>query len=166
MDVRGRVWAPAIALVVIASLGLLVALFDILVTILFGLLLDAQGLAAPRFRPLGAAVYHAICVIPNGCILFGAVQMMRFKSWGWAQAASVLAIFNIGSGCCILGIPVGVWSLNVLGNRRVKQAFGIDDADAPAGAVPPEPGIDDCPWCETRVIPDEDGRCPACGRPI
>lgn len=39
--------------------------------------------------------------------------------------------------------------------------------NSPAGALKPVAiPLEDCPYCEQAVIPDTDGRCPACRRPI
>lgn len=46
-----------------------------------------------------------------------------------------------------------VQSLNKSSPSAASQAEAVDPTE-------------DCPWCEAKVIPDRDGRCPACHRPI
>jgi hypothetical protein len=125
--VRGRVTAPAIALVVVGAVGLAASLFNI------GWAFVEQGIdpTAPemvrRFQqgakgPVAAAVQTAFALV-NVLIIFGGVQMMRFRSWGLALTAAILAMLNFGSCCCVAGLPVGIWSLVVLLMPEVKAAF-------------------------------------------
>ena len=72
--------------------------------------------------PVAAAIQAAF-VLLNIVILIGAIQMVRFKMWGYSLTASILAMINIGTCCCILGLPVGIWSLIVLFQPQVKNAF-------------------------------------------
>jgi hypothetical protein len=135
--VRGRVTAPAIALVVVASVGLVASLFNI------GWAFVEQGVDpdAPemvrRFQqgakgPVPAVVQTAFAIV-NLLIIAGGVQMMRFRSWGLALTASILAMLNFGSCCCVAGVPVGIWSLVVLLMPEVKAAF--EQASLAAGAA-------------------------------
>ncbi|MBW8884078.1 MAG: hypothetical protein JF612_04715 [Planctomycetia bacterium] len=59
----------------------------------------------------------------NVFIIVCAVQMMKLQSWGMAVAGSVLAMLNIGSCCCVVGIPVGLWSLAVLMSPDIITIF-------------------------------------------
>lgn len=49
--------------------------------------------------------------------------MLRFQSRVFAIVASVFAIVNIGTCCCVLGAPVGIWCLIVLMGQDVIRAF-------------------------------------------
>ena len=55
--------------------------------------------------------------------LAGAMCMIRRKLWGLAVAGCFLAMFNPTDGCCILGLPVGIWGLVVLFNENTKRSF-------------------------------------------
>ncbi len=130
-SVRGRVMAPAIVLIVISTLGLATSIFNV-----------AFAFAEPQIDPndppfiqeikkgstgpVVAAIQSAF-VITNLLIIGGAVQMIRFKTWGFALAASILAMLNFGTFCCVLGLPVGIWSLVILLQPDVKQAFAFSD---------------------------------------
>jgi len=59
-----------------------------------------------------------LCII----VLAGAVQMKKMKNHGLAMAASIIALLPCNC-CCFLGIPFGIWSLVVLNNPEVKDAF-------------------------------------------
>jgi hypothetical protein len=52
--------------------------------------------------------------------------MMKKTAYGLSMAATILAMLNLGNCCCVIGVPVGLWSLNVLCRREVKDAFGGD----------------------------------------
>ena len=123
------VMAPAIALIVVATLGLCASAFNIFAALTW----DAPPIdpTAPPFvqemqknqvGPVAAAIQAAF-VLLNIVILIGAIQMVRFKMWGYSLAASILAMINIGTCCCFLGLPVGIWSTIVLFQPQVKKAF-------------------------------------------
>ena len=56
-------------------------------------------------------------------ILLGALKMKRLESHGFAMAASILALVPCVSPCCLVGLPIGIWSLVVLSKPEVKAAF-------------------------------------------
>jgi hypothetical protein len=131
-SVRGKVMAPAIVLIVISTIGLMTSLFNV-----------AFAFAEPQIDPndppfiqqmkkssagpVVAAIQSAF-VVTNLLIIGGAVQMMRFKTWGFALAASIIAMLNFGTFCCVLGLPVGIWSLVILLQPDVKHAFSFTDS--------------------------------------
>jgi hypothetical protein len=55
-------------------------------------------------------------------IIVGASKMKRLESYGFAMTASIIAMLPC-HGCCILGLPFGIWSLVVLSKPEVKDAF-------------------------------------------
>jgi hypothetical protein len=59
----------------------------------------------------------------NVVTLIGAIQMLRWRSYGFAMTAAVLSVIPCLSGCYCVGIPFGIWSLVVLSKPEVKQAF-------------------------------------------
>ncbi len=72
-------------------------------------------------------VFPALSVLPavgGLVILFGGIQMIRAKSRGLGMTAAILAMIPCFASCgCVLGIPVGIWALVVLGRPDVKAAF-------------------------------------------
>lgn len=126
---KGKVAAPAIVLIGVGGLGLALSL----ISLAFALFGPAPQIdpEAPEFvrefqrgaaGPL-AALIQAAFVAVNAVIVLGAIQMLRFESWGLAVAASILAIVNIGSCCCVVSLPVGIWSLLILMRQDVGAAF-------------------------------------------
>jgi hypothetical protein len=123
--------APAIVLIVISVLGLATSTFNVI----FAFSEPQIDPNEPEFiqqmkkssaGPVVAAIQSAF-VLTNLLIIGGAVQMMRFKTWGFALAASIIAMLNFGTFCCVLGLPVGIWSLVILLRPDVKQAFAFSD---------------------------------------
>lgn len=125
--VQGRVTAPAIALCVIASLGLLLSLFNVA----YAFMEHPIDPNAPEFvqamqkgsQGTTAAIIQSCFVAVNLLILSGAIQMMRFRTWGLALTASILAMVNFGTFCCIPGLPIGIWTLVILLTPEVRAAF-------------------------------------------
>jgi hypothetical protein len=62
-------------------------------------------------------------------IIYGAVKMLRGASYGWAKAASILAIVPFTSCCFLIGAPIGIWALVVLSKPEVKMFFGRGGAN-------------------------------------
>ncbi len=59
-------------------------------------------------------------IVPAVLIFYGGFEMLRLRSYAWAVAAAIIAIV----ACSLIGLPVGIWSLIVLGRRDVRDAFG------------------------------------------
>jgi len=124
-----KVQAPAIALIVCGVLSLLASIYAVI-----NALISAPPPVppnAPEFMtevmkntvgPIAAIIQSIFVVVAIG-ILLGGIQMLRLKARGLAIAASVLSMINIGSCCCILGLPIGIWALVILLMGDVKQAF-------------------------------------------
>lgn len=61
--------------------------------------------------------------------LFGAIKMIRLRSWGSALTASIMAIFPF-----CLCLPLGIWCVIVLSMENVRLAFEANDRRAERGA--------------------------------
>jgi tRNA A-37 threonylcarbamoyl transferase component Bud32 len=57
-------------------------------------------------------------------IILGGLQMIRLRSYGWAVAASALAVLPLSAGFMI-GVPMGIWALIVLYRSDVQEAFVV-----------------------------------------
>ncbi len=119
--IQRAVKAPAIALFVVGCLN-----FGVIFAILaYNLFLADHHDGRPAFVALAPLLFllvgHAVTVI-------GASRMRHLTGYGWALAATILAmILPFGF---IIGLPVGIWSLVVLCRREVREAFG--------GKIPPD----------------------------
>lgn len=72
---------------------------------------------------VGLPVSVGLSVITGLVTIFGAVRMMNLSSRGMAMAGSIVCMFPCVSGCCLLGLPVGIWALVVLARPEVKAGF-------------------------------------------
>lgn len=62
-------------------------------------------------------------LLTSGITVLGAIKIMNLKSRGLGVLASVVSMVPILSGCCCLGLPVGIWVLIVMGKPEVKAGF-------------------------------------------
>ncbi len=115
--------APAVALMAAGCLKL----FFALMTLLFNQFGGRVGPLNSAFGHIGFPVWGfytsfttvVFSVIPALVIIYGAVEMMRIRSYGWAVAATIVAI----AFCNIIGLPAGIWALIVLLQRGVRETF-------------------------------------------
>jgi hypothetical protein len=71
----------------------------------------------------GAAVFHALFIVVNLVIIVAAIQMMRRRWYAFAVVGAILSMVDLGTFCCVLGLPFGIWSLIVLLLPDVREAF-------------------------------------------
>jgi predicted Zn finger-like uncharacterized protein len=69
--------------------------------------------------PVIAAVFLVLCIVT----LFGSLAMLAGRMRWLGILGSIAAMINLGSCCCVLGLPLGIWSLVVLLRDDVKNAF-------------------------------------------
>jgi hypothetical protein len=129
---RSRLLAPAIALLVTALLCLIINPICILINL-------SQPLPNPPPPPPGAnpegfragfkfgfyiwTIAGAPCTVAALVVMIGSIQMLRVRMRGLAVTASVLAMLLVWPGCCLLGLPFGIWSMIVLNQPEVRRAF-------------------------------------------
>ena len=130
----GKVAVPAILLMISGGIGILHALFMVVMGLvgpppaqappeiqgneqqmqMFNIMANLQG---PVLIGLGA-----LAIIVSGLVLFGGLKMKSLESYGLAMTGSILAMLPCSLGCC-LGLFIGIWSLVVLMDANVKSAF-------------------------------------------
>jgi hypothetical protein len=124
--ITSKVAGPATALIVVASLALLLIVLNVILTIAMGIGNFAGGPpvneAERAVQMIGAVVGAVIGFGIYGTVLAGALKMRKLESYGLAMTASILAMLPC-SGCCLLGLPFGIWALVVLSDPYVKSAF-------------------------------------------
>ncbi len=128
MSVESKVLGPAIGLMVVGAGGMLITL-GVLVLNIIGI---ASLASAPRGTRVdeGAlvgvivrAVLSTIATLAmSGVVLSGGLRMKSRTGYSYAIAASVVAMLPC-QFCCLVGIPIGVWSLIVLMQEDVKRDF-------------------------------------------
>ncbi len=128
-----QVKAPAICLLVAGILYILAALAN-LVRVLLTL-----GMAAEQLKNqpqpqgmdvntiLGASVAVVIvmtvfALVIGGLMIFGALKMKDLQSRGLVLTACIVGMLPC-SACCLVSLPVGIWSLVVINNAQVQPYF-------------------------------------------
>jgi len=123
---------PAIALIVVASLGIAYYGFSALFNLFAGGTLFPHTLPPdmpPQLRafieglhgPVAGMINLAITVL-NGFVLFGAIRLLQLKNHTVAMIAAIVAMIPCQC-CCVLGLPFGIWALVVLSKPEVKSQF-------------------------------------------
>ena len=138
-DALRRVNAPAISLMVFAAITMLFGLSGVFMKGAWmdfatqtieqmnipidpntRAMLDAQG---QGLHPLDF-VQLVFAAAINALIFFGALQMQRLQHWGLGLTAAILAMVPCcTSCCCIVGLPLGIWSIVVLNQPEVRGHF-------------------------------------------
>ena len=125
-----KVKPPAIALIVLAVLYILFLIVD-----LVGRVFNLASGEVPNFGNqdldpqalyIGAVIGGVVAVafiILQVVVIIGSLKMISLSSYRMAMTASVLSVIPCVSGCCIIGIPFGIWALVVLKDPVVKAAF-------------------------------------------
>ena len=117
--------APAIGLMVTAAIGFVLQLLGLFMGRLFvpsGIDGESQGLSTLLTGSFGSPV-SIVSLGAAGVIFYGALKMKKRESREWAMGASVLALVPFLSPCCLIGLPIGIWSLVILSKPEVKQSF-------------------------------------------
>ncbi|MBN2216580.1 MAG: hypothetical protein JW719_04315 [Pirellulales bacterium] len=123
-----RVRAPAICLIVMASMQLAIC---VAVTALYTVLLFVMS-NDPEFRGrdenlyLGFGMmigYGVLGIALAGLMLAGAVHMKNLRHYGLALTSAILMLLPCFWPCWILAMPFSVWALIVLANGDVRAAF-------------------------------------------
>jgi hypothetical protein len=120
-----KVSLPATLLLVTASLGLLASVCGT-----FGVVANMSGLNQQQGDPTILAILNGINIVSivagfvaNIVILLGALRMKNLQSYGLSLTAAILALIPGMSCCCLISMPLGIWSLVVLNDPYVKAAF-------------------------------------------
>jgi ABC-type proline/glycine betaine transport system permease subunit len=136
---REAVSGPAIGLMVTGILGIIGAIVGLVANLI------QTGMAAEQaerdgdqlqdFQKLlmmSEAVIVGVAILQfilYALVLLGALRMKALQSYGMAMTSSILALMPC-SLCCLVGLPIGIWSLMTLNRPEVKAAF-------PGGPPPP-----------------------------
>jgi LSD1 subclass zinc finger protein len=80
------------------------------------------GGAGRRGDPIPNLIGFALGFAWGGLVTAGAVRMKKLSGFGLAMTACIVAMLPC-NGCCVLGLPFGIWGLVVLNRPEVKAAF-------------------------------------------
>ncbi len=62
----------------------------------------------------------------------GGLYMRRLTGYGFSVAGAVVSLVPVATGCCVTGIPFGIWALIVLSRPEIKAAFVAVRTSVPA----------------------------------
>jgi len=128
IDPAAQVSGPSVGLIITGVIGALLSLF---VLIALGIGMSMSSLFAGRDFGWYEDLYSGAFVMGSSFlgllvsifIIYAALKMKDLKQWNLAVVASVLAMIPCIGPCCIIGLPVGIWSLVVIMRPDVKTAF-------------------------------------------
>ena len=116
--IQAKVRIPATGMLVVSGLMLAVQLIGAAVLVV--LAVSGNGrLEEVLVNVVGVVIGLAL----SGVIVLGAIKMRRLENYGLAMTAAVISMLPCTSGCCLFSMPFGIWSLIVLLDPQVKQAF-------------------------------------------
>ena len=125
-----QVQGPAIGLIVTGAIGLLFAVLGLLMNVLgMGMsgLQDLGGDYGSQYWAMwsgGLGVVSAVIALAAwGFVIWAAMKMKVFEQRTAAIVASIVAMIPCFCPTCVVGIPIGIWSLVVLLKPEVKAAF-------------------------------------------
>src|SRR5262245_42977456 len=122
------VGGPAIALMILGIIGLVCdgsALGMNLLGSAIGDKVEDKNLqlALSLFQGTFGLIHSAAGVLIGLSMLLSGIQMRKLKGYKNAMTSSILAMIPIVSPCCLVGLPIGIWSVVVLCKPEVKDAF-------------------------------------------
>ncbi len=65
---------------------------------------------------LGRAVLDALAIV-------GGLYMRKLSGYKMSMIGAIVSVIPLATGCCLTGIPFGIWALIVLNRPDVKAAF-------------------------------------------
>jgi len=64
-----------------------------------------------------------VAAVVNLVVLAGGVYMRSLSGYSMSMVGALIALIPCTTGCCLTGIPFGLWALVVLNRPEVKAAF-------------------------------------------
>ncbi len=125
---------PAIAMIVCAVLGVLMAFASVGFSLLWGgEVADFSKIPDDNARRIletwmgmskGLGVFSSLLSLPwNGFILWSALKLQKLENYSVCLTGAILTLLPCFSGCCCISIPVGIWALIVLNKPEVRAHF-------------------------------------------
>ncbi len=131
-EARSRLKAPAIGLIVSGAIGLLPMLLALAVLL-------AQALPGPGGRKaVFVIVLPMVIAALAGVVIWGARRMLQLRSYALVIVACILAILTPPG--LLLGVIFGIWSLVLLCQKEIREAFEIKKRQIEREKAVPESG--------------------------
>jgi len=117
-----RVSGPATGLIALGILGLALQAAGLAFQV-FGFWIAAGKPFNAPFETAAALASGGIGLVTSGLLLWGGLRMKSLRTYPLALTTSIVAVVPCFSPCCLVGIPLGIWSLVVLSDGWVKAGF-------------------------------------------
>jgi predicted Zn finger-like uncharacterized protein len=129
-EAEAAVAAPAICLMVLGGLNIAFLILDIVLRFLDLSLLAATGAGQAGLGNDPEEVVNNVVgglsslfgIVLSVAMIFGGYKMKKLQYYGLAMTVTIFAILPCWN-CCLLGLPLGIWSLITLNRPEVKAAF-------------------------------------------
>jgi hypothetical protein len=136
-----EVKAPSICLQVISALGFVLSIWSLIKLVFFKNMIeqDLERIVAQypqlqdaHFQELMHTIYGPVGIASNvftlvisALIFWAALKMRNLQSYTFVIVATILAMLPCATNCCVwvLGLPIGIWALVVLGRKHIKSHF-------------------------------------------
>jgi phage FluMu protein Com len=127
---------PGLALIILGLLGLVISCIGLTRVLIFNEMADLAQFEAdvekisqfnftvePEMFRTATIISNGFSILLNLILIYGGIQMRALRGFGWAMAASIIAVIPCFSPCCFIGVPIGIWALITLSNPLVKMGF-------------------------------------------
>ena len=126
-----QVQGPAMGLLITGIIGIVLGAIGLLMNVLgvgmSGMESLGGGGATDQYMQYmsgGLGIVSAIIGLGiSGFIIWASMQMKQLRNWNMSVAASIVAMIPCIGPCCLIGIPIGIWSLMTLMKPEVKSSF-------------------------------------------
>lgn len=130
-NVAQQVQGPAIGLIVTAAIGIIFGLISLASNLMGAGMAGLEDIGGMdemsryvTYMSGGLGILMALISLGiSGFIIWAALQMKDLRNWTLAVTASILAMIPCIGPCCLIGVPIGIWSLVVLMKPEVKAVF-------------------------------------------
>jgi len=132
VNARQQVEGPAIGLIITGAVGILLEAASLLLNLIG---VGASGLSSElgdlgeydrymSFMGGSMGIFFAfVGLLVSVFVIWAALKMRSLEKRTMAVVASIVAMIPCLGPCCLIGIPIGIWSLVVLMKPEVQQAF-------------------------------------------
>ncbi|MDP6557592.1 MAG: protein kinase [Pirellulaceae bacterium] len=138
-DACRQVRGPSIGLFVVGILNLLSLGLAVLWLALQLFVVGTTGIGVPGLAEIAIILVMFGLSLPLGVLMvIGGLKMRKLEMYGLPMTASIVALLP-GTVGCVVGLPIGIWSLIVLNRTEVKAAFARKRSDSSEPSPPPPP---------------------------
>ena len=119
---------PGIALIVVASISILMLSLALIIDVILAFMLFSGGNQIPnaeaeQVQLLVRAIWSFVILVASCFCLWSGINMVRVRGYGICRFGAILAVVPCVGPCCLIGIPFGIWALVVLSKPEVRASF-------------------------------------------